>query len=155
MLTHVRWQAWVGGKEQRSSSIAVTLTHIIHIGLGRQVIPMFCYAQLWEKIQTPGKVKLRLPIPWQCRRVSFTDCVHARGHSPGRASTCSYRRKVTVWRYIWLIFFYVLSYVGEDSTTSDALGPRSKIMLISNMLSLEATSRKSKVLDILLFHLGT
>lgn len=103
----------------------------------------------------PGEGKLRLPIPWQCRRVSFRDCVHTRGHSPGRASTCRYRRKVTVWRCIWLIFFYVLSYVGEDSTASDALGPRSKIALISNMLSLEATSRKSKVLDILLSHLGT
>lgn len=55
----------------------------------------------------------------------------------------------------YLIFFYVLGYIGEDSAISDALGPRSKIMLISDMLSLEATCRKSKVLDALLSHIGT
>lgn len=93
-------------------------------------------------------------LNWGCRRVSFIDCVHALGHSPGRASTCSYQIKVTIWQSIWLIFS-VLGYIGEDSAISDALGPRSKIMLISDRRSLEAASRKSKGLDTLLSHIGT
>lgn len=47
-------------------------------------------------------------------------------------------------------FFLCLNYIGEDSAISGALGPRSKIMLISDIFSLEATCRKSKVLDTLL-----
>lgn len=79
----MEWQAWIRGREETHSSIAVTLTHVTHVILTpiRDSHLLIC---TFPQRQTVHLVNIRrmLHITWWFRSVSCIYCLYTLGHSP-------------------------------------------------------------------------